>query len=227
MLHSLILSIERWFSPSAHCLPNTACVNLERTSKSQMASLVNSLKQQTDIVVVSLHQGLENIPYVERSCRKLTLQLVDAGADCLVCHHPHVIQGIEMYKDVPIFHSIGNFVIDLDFQRRPSARESLALRVLLYKKKLHKIVIDPFLIDDTLQPRLATHQEKERIRTKTEALSSTFQSEVWSTINHLKCGWLKSLSRLYGLYEMMQHHGISTSAVYYFNRIAEKLKPGP
>ena len=39
-------------------------------------------------------------------------QLIDAGADCLVCHHTHTLQPSETYQGKPIFYSIGNFIFD-------------------------------------------------------------------------------------------------------------------
>ena len=36
--------------------------------------------------------------------------MIDAGADIVVGHHSHVLQGIEFYKDKPILYSIGNFI---------------------------------------------------------------------------------------------------------------------
>jgi poly-gamma-glutamate synthesis protein (capsule biosynthesis protein) len=44
-------------------------------------------------------------PYIQAAYRGL----VDAGASAVVAHHPHVPRGIEIYKEVPIFYSLGNF----------------------------------------------------------------------------------------------------------------------
>lgn len=38
--------------------------------------------------------------------------LIDAGADVIAGHHPHVYQGIEIYKNKPIIYSLGNFLFD-------------------------------------------------------------------------------------------------------------------
>ena len=38
---------------------------------------------------------------------------MDAGADAVVGHHPHVLQGVEIHAGVPIIYSLGNFVFDL------------------------------------------------------------------------------------------------------------------
>lgn len=65
---------------------------------------------QADVVVVIFHGGREYSPvpppYVVRELR----QIAEAGADAVVAHHPHVPQGIEIHRGVPIAYSLGNFV---------------------------------------------------------------------------------------------------------------------
>ena len=212
------------FAPSAHSLPNANRANLAAESALGMASQVSALKQQSDVVIASLHQGVEHTHYVDRYCRNLTHRLVDAGADCVVCHHPHIIQGIEMYKGAHIFHSIGNFVIGSDFQRRPPARKSLTLRMVLFSKELHKIIVEPFIITDSLQPRPATIEERQQIRVETEALSSIFKSKLRLNVNYLKCGGVRIYDRVSSLYEMMRQQGIFTATKYYSGRIMAKAK---
>ncbi|MBD3160662.1 MAG: T9SS type A sorting domain-containing protein [Candidatus Eisenbacteria bacterium] len=49
------------------------------------------------------------------SDRELRWRAVDAGADLVICHHPHVLQGFEVYNGVLIAHSMGNFAFDQTF----------------------------------------------------------------------------------------------------------------
>lgn len=49
------------------------------------------------------------------SDRQLRWRAVDQGADLVICHHPHVLQGFEVYNGVVIAHSLGNFVFDQSF----------------------------------------------------------------------------------------------------------------
>jgi poly-gamma-glutamate synthesis protein (capsule biosynthesis protein) len=53
--------------------------------------------------------------------------MVDAGADIIVGHHPHVIQNYEVYKGKPIFYSLGNFIFDQYFSKE--TQEGLAVAV--------------------------------------------------------------------------------------------------
>lgn len=206
------------FAPSAHSLPGKSRVNLVSDHVSEMVACVHRLKEQTDVVIVSLHQGVEHTRCVLRRCRRLAHSLVVAGADCVVCHHPHVIQGIESYQGVPIFYSLGNFVIDMDFQQRPSARTSLALRLVLSGQKLRRIHIEPFVITDCLQPRPATEEEGLQIRRKTEALSRTFDSRSLTQISHLQCLGVAAGQALWSMGEMMQSEGILSATKYYLDR---------
>ncbi len=207
------------FAPSAHPLPNASKVNTATECISDMISQVDALKQKSDIVIASIHQGVEYTPYVNRRCRDLAHRLVDAGADCIVCHHPHVVQGIEKYNDATIFYSIGNFIIDQDFRRRPATRRSLALKVLLHEKQLRQIIIEPFIITDALQPRPATRQERQQIRSEVELLSSAFGSKCRTRVNYLKCDCVRAYSRLSSMCEMIRQKGILATAKYYFYRI--------
>jgi Bacterial capsule synthesis protein PGA_cap len=80
------------------------------------------------VLVLSLHWGTEAtyIPTVRQ--KTLAHRLIDAGADLIIGHHPHRIQGVEFYKDRPIFYSLGNF----QFDTNPPGDESIIAR-LVYK----------------------------------------------------------------------------------------------
>ncbi len=70
-------------------------------------------REWADIVVLSLHWGEEHRGQPRESDRALARRLVDAGADAVIGHHPHVLQGAEFYRGAPILYSLGNFVFDM------------------------------------------------------------------------------------------------------------------
>ncbi len=81
-----------------------------------------------DVLVASLHWGRQ---YSERPSRgqvSLAHALIDAGADLVLGHHPHVLQPVEAYGDGLIFYSMGNLVFD---QLRADARKSAVFQVQL------------------------------------------------------------------------------------------------
>lgn len=71
---------------------------------------VRRLKQETDFVVVNFHWGEERQHYPNEQQKQLAHKTIDAGADLVVGHHPHVLQGIERYGHGFIAYSLGNFI---------------------------------------------------------------------------------------------------------------------
>lgn len=85
--------------------------------EADLAALVEDVKRvraEADVVIVSMHWGLHFVESIIADYQKAVAHAaIDAGADAIVGHHPHVIKGIEVYKNRPIFYSLGNFAFDL------------------------------------------------------------------------------------------------------------------
>jgi poly-gamma-glutamate capsule biosynthesis protein CapA/YwtB (metallophosphatase superfamily) len=76
-----------------------------------MADDIARLREQADTVVVALHKGVGHTPAkIEQYERPVSKAAIDAGADIVVGHHAHILRGVEVYRDKPIFHGLGNFV---------------------------------------------------------------------------------------------------------------------
>jgi Bacterial capsule synthesis protein PGA_cap len=71
---------------------------------------IKSVKCTVDLVVVSIHKGIEYIDYPDRHTMALFRGAVDAGANLVLGHHPHVVQGLEIYSNALICYSLGNFI---------------------------------------------------------------------------------------------------------------------
>ncbi len=78
-------------------------------------------------LVVTVHWGHEFRPDANPQQETLGRALVEAGADLIVGHHPHVVQNIEQYRGKWIVFSLGNFVFDQWIQ--PEAQRNLLLKV--------------------------------------------------------------------------------------------------
>jgi poly-gamma-glutamate synthesis protein (capsule biosynthesis protein) len=70
---------------------------------------VREHKNDGDITIVSVHHGKEYKHAPKASRAAAYRAYIDAGADIVLGHHPHVPQGVEAYKGGIIFHSLGNF----------------------------------------------------------------------------------------------------------------------
>ena len=78
--------------------------------------------------------------------------MIDSGADLVVCHHPHVIQGIEVYNGKVIAHSLGNFVFDLNYLE---TFPTMILNGSIDENGFDSFNIKPAFIDDYI-PQIAT-----------------------------------------------------------------------
>jgi poly-gamma-glutamate capsule biosynthesis protein CapA/YwtB (metallophosphatase superfamily) len=77
---------------------------------------VAALRKRADVVVVSMHNGVEYMPRPNKAQIAFAHAAIDAGATLVIGHHPHVVQPEEKYKGGLIFYSLGNFVFD-QYQR--------------------------------------------------------------------------------------------------------------
>lgn len=83
-------------------------------------------------IIVSLHWGAEHElkPYPRQ--RHDARHIIDAGADCMVCHHSHTLQTIESYRGKPIYYGIGNFIFD---QTKPLNSRACMVRLRITDKE--------------------------------------------------------------------------------------------
>jgi poly-gamma-glutamate synthesis protein (capsule biosynthesis protein) len=69
---------------------------------------IRRLRPRVDVLVVGFHWG-RNYEPVTPLQKRWGRRAVTAGADLVLGHHPHVAQGVEVYRGVPILYSLGNF----------------------------------------------------------------------------------------------------------------------
>jgi poly-gamma-glutamate capsule biosynthesis protein CapA/YwtB (metallophosphatase superfamily) len=89
-------------------------------------------EQRLDFSVVSLHWGTEYATSSDAAQKRIARELIDAGADIIAGHHPHVEQEVEAYNGGLIIYSLGNFVFDQYFSEE--TMQGLAVRVTLSDK---------------------------------------------------------------------------------------------
>lgn len=83
-------------------------------SEEELESLFSSA-ESSDLQIAYVHWGDEYELVHNAAQETLAHRLIDAGADLVVGHHPHVVQDIGSYQGVPIVYSLGNFVFDQYF----------------------------------------------------------------------------------------------------------------
>ena len=93
---------------------------------------IRLLKQKSEFVIVSFHGGKEYVEEPDPKTRRQMESLVNAGADIVVGHHPHVPQGIEVLNGRVIFYSLGNFIFN---QSSPWAKRSFGVELVVKKQR--------------------------------------------------------------------------------------------
>lgn len=106
---------------------------------------IESVRNQVDLVVVSIHGGNEYFPLPRPGLRKLCRFYINRGADAVICHHTHVSGAYEIYKNKPIVYSLGNLIFDR--QKPPKNwNEGYAVRLdyNISDKKLSNFNVIPY-----------------------------------------------------------------------------------
>lgn len=97
----------------------------------RLTAQVSRLKSSVDFIVVTMHAGTEYTPKANQSQIDFARAAIDAGADIVIGAHPHWVQNKEIYKDKPIYYSLGNFIFDQDWSEE--TKKGLALKITLSK----------------------------------------------------------------------------------------------
>jgi len=125
-------------------------------SVNEMVDDIRALKGRCDIVTVCLHKGLGFVPAkLAMYEQQVSYAAIDAGADCVIGHHAHMLRGVEYYKSKAIFHGLGNFVVSKR-PREAADRPPWAVRNFVDK---HKDLLGPWVEPDPEYPRHPYHPE--------------------------------------------------------------------
>lgn len=84
---------------------------------------IKKLNEEADIVLACCHWGIERQNYPTDAQRELGKKCIDWGADLVIGHHPHVIQGFEEYQGKYIVYSLGNFCFGAN--KNPDDKDSM------------------------------------------------------------------------------------------------------
>jgi poly-gamma-glutamate synthesis protein (capsule biosynthesis protein) len=139
---------------------------LNWTDPSKIAHDVAVARDNSDIVIVLLHSGYEYVEQPSPEQSAAARVAIDAGADLIIGHHTHVLQGLEFYKDGVIVYGLGNFAFAIDGD--PSTG---ILNVWLDKEGVRQIDLVPAMVQLGGQPRLATQSEASDIKNKVNYLT--------------------------------------------------------
>ncbi len=115
---------------------------------------IQEIREQVDILVVSLHAGAEYQEEPNSFQTGFAKVVIDAGADLVLGHHPHVAQPVERYKHGWIAYSLGNFIFDQGFSEE--TMQGLLLKVFINNqtKAIKKVIPTTVKMNQFFQPKL-------------------------------------------------------------------------
>lgn len=151
----------------------------------------------SDYVVVSFHWGAERAvhprPYQVEAARRA----IDAGADLVIGHHPHVLQGVERYRGGIILYSLGNFAFGSLSRHADSS-------------VMARIVLDGGVREVELIPLNVRNSE---VRFQPSILRGTKGHEVISRLNRLSRQWNTSIVAEGGRYLVKPAAPVPSSSI--------------
>jgi poly-gamma-glutamate synthesis protein (capsule biosynthesis protein) len=153
--------------------------------------VVAAARLQADVVVASLHWGIEYASRPADEQRELARVAVDAGADLVLGHHTHTLQGVELLttrtanetRRALVIYSLGNFAFDSTQAVGRRVRESVILSLELSRDGLVSAELLPVILENYL-PRPASSAESQTILARLSALSAELGTTI--TNGHVK-----------------------------------------
>ncbi len=143
----------------------------------RVAADIKALRKQVDWIVVNYHWGEELAKYPGDWQIDLARFTIDQGADLVVGHHPHVLQGSEVYKGRPIVYSLGNFIFG---GNSTSDYDTAALKVSLKDQQM-RVEFLPVQVRG-YQARVVNGQAGQQILSQITEVSDIFQQPMTATM---------------------------------------------
>lgn len=113
--------------------------------------LVRKSAELSDFLIVSVHWGQEYQSIANSSQNRWAEELVNAGANLIVGHHPHWVQNFEDIAGTPVYYSLGNFVFDQMWGEE--TKSGLVLKVIFEGSALKSIEHLPTYMSSWAQPK--------------------------------------------------------------------------
>ena len=181
-------------------LPGAVPIN-----RSIIADDIQRLKTKVDIIVVSLHFGMIYTDYPVPEDQDLSRFIIQQGANVVICHHPHVLQGVEYFEHGVILYSLGEFIFDPTVGNiySPAARdircESLIAELILEKRKASLNLI-PIILNNDYCPRTCNGKDAEVILKRVESLSVSLSTKKYDFYKHASSRTISHNLSLFGFH---------------------------
>ena len=146
-----------------------------RNNMDAVEDAIRKADAEYDYVLVSFHWGVEYEDDANGDQVRDAHRAIDAGADMVLAHHPHVIQAVEYYKGKLIAYSLGDFVFD-HYSRKTG--EAFVLEAELGPNGVANVTATPVYLDENGKPEYVTGAEGRTILERLRAISAKRKTTV-------------------------------------------------
>jgi len=147
--------------------PGTAFATETRLKKA-----IKEIPVDVDFLIVSFHWGAELMTEPKEYQQDFAHKAIDLGADIVLGHHAHILQGVEIYKNKLIIYGLGNFAFG---SYSKNSKESIILKVYMGSSGPLFAQVFPISVDNykiTFQPRLLYGTDKMNVLNYISEISS-------------------------------------------------------
>lgn len=196
-----ILNFSYWeFVPNNEVMPSIWNLELNPTigniSHPKATQNIVEANYDSDIVVAIVHGGLPSVPFPPIQYQERLRNFIEAGADIVIGHHPHVPQGWEKYKNGIIFYSLGNFLFDFHGRKEhPKQRWGKIVKLNLSESGISDVKI---LLTETKDQKVGSLDENSDVEDYTDYLQRL--SSITQDREQLSYYWRAIASECYKSY---------------------------
>lgn len=174
-----------------------------RVDSPDVNRIIKEYKEKGFFVILFAHCGNLFSRFPNPLIREFLYTAIDSGAGCVVTCHSHCLGGADSYKGVPIFYSLGDFLMDGGSYRR---RRSCILSLYISDNHIKEWNIIPTVTNRNLQTVIADGKEAKKIMHDFDKVSRKMQKkrksyEVFFKYQYKKEMLIHSLSTLHFLYD--------------------------
>lgn len=160
---------------------------------------IKAARNVADIVLVSFHWGQEGITELREYQTRLGRAAIDAGAQAVIGHHPHILQGVERYKDGVILYSLGNFVFGSYSER---AKVSVIAHLYFDGSQLSQVRLLPLNVRNTdvvFRPLPLKKASADKVVKELQILAAALNTQLHNNngvaVLDMKSNWVASTTK--------------------------------
>ena len=164
-------------APDAGWWPNSDKAGVASAYDKHLDEVLESIrdtKEKVDLLIMVIHWGKELHEMPREDEVSVAKKMIDMGVDLIAGHHPHVVQGIEIYKGKPIFYSLGNFIFG---SRSELSSNTMIAQVNFNHREMESIDIIPLHIENSRPEKISEDRKEEKLE-YLKSISSDFGTVI-------------------------------------------------